>query len=140
MFHCNPSLPEKEGWRNFLDHMLTHSKQAQGVTNSREDEITTWIKEWFNLSSEIDTKDGMYRGFVSKNGMRYFQVAWLKKYILDQRLTNVDSSQLWSYLKGRGAVQRASVRVGGEVMKLWGLPENFFVEEEETDISFLDDE
>jgi len=144
----NPILPKDY---NAFIHKILQQAEIESVQEdaSTEETICYWIKEWFSGANHAEGIEDLTQGYVKKEGARWFSAERLLRFISERGKVKLSRSDLWSVLCDRGGRRSRNIRLGDRVIKLWGIDESFFAEEQaegdqiklgqDDDLSWLED-
>jgi hypothetical protein len=124
----NPLLPKQ------YDEFIHKIVQQAEVESEQEDASTAetvcyWIREWFSGANEAEDVEDLNQGYVRKEGARWFSAERLLRYLSGHANIKLTRSNLWEIIHDRGGQKSKNIRLGDNVVKLWGLGEEFFTTE-----------
>jgi hypothetical protein len=123
----NPLLPKREQYDAFIHSLVQQAQVTSEQADASADESTYyWIREWFATGSEAEDVSDLAHGYIKREGARWFSADRLLKYLADKPKVKLNRSQLWSVISDRGGRKSKNMRVGENVVKLWGFDEKFF--------------
>lgn len=134
VLRINPVLPKQydEFIHRLVQNAVVESEQQDAST---KDTICYWIREWFNSASEAEEVDDLTQGYIKKDGARWFSVDRLLRFIADVGKMKLKRSELWIVISSYGGKKSRVFRLGDKLVRLWGLDESFFKEDQETPVA-----
>lgn len=141
VFHINPILPDVSHWADFVSSLLSDSTEIEAPQEAKTGgEISFWIREWFKSATPAESVDDLAKGYVAKGKYIYFQPERMQKWINDniKLQKRLKLGMLWQYVSWWGGQRDKAIKLDKKTRRFWGLPKAFF-EEEDVDISFLND-
>jgi len=129
----NPLLPKQ--YDEFIHKIVQQAEvESEQEDASSEETICYWIKEWFSGANEAEDVEDLNQGYIKREGARWFSAERLLRFISEHGKTKLNRSELWAVISDRGGKKSRNFRLGDKVVKLWGLDESFFSEEQEAPI------
>jgi len=123
----NPLLPKQ--YEEFIHKIVQQAEvESEQEDASSGETVCYWIREWFGTASEVERADDLSRGYITREGARWFSVERLLGFLSEHGKIKLTRSNLWSVIHDRGGRKSKLFRIGKHVVRLWGLDESFFSE------------
>jgi len=125
----NPLLPKQ--YDEFIHRIVQQAEvESEQEDASSGETVCYWIREWFASAGEAEEVEDLNQGYVRREGARWFTAERLLRYLQDHARIKMDRSDLMRVISSRGGRKSKPVSVGGKKVRLWGLDETFFEDQE----------
>jgi len=125
----NPLLPKQ--YEEFIHKIVQQAEvESEQEDASSGETISYWIREWFDTASEAERVDDLSKGYITREGARWFSVERLLGFLSEHGKIKLSRSDLWAAIHDRGGRKSRVFRLGKSTVRLWGLDESFFQDTE----------